>query len=997
MSEKSARYLSIAQRCAARGEIGRAIVKIVNTLSNNPDLLESQPEAIDFLAEILVPGFEEEIHRLEARYPSFGYKFHDALLHHGRDEFATKLELSFHAYCVERMKQVQYEEESSFSSEPELSVRASQPQYAASSGLFRASQRDNRRVSSMPLLPEASLPDDVWLPSIQASRTSSSPQLVYEKHEFTSHNTDSCATEGIRRFDRIRTQSTQNLPKVEDLTEAPGDHVILDFDDRLSTTPKAAMFAAAQTKFRSYEEELAQWREENPADVRKPIRQKVLNPDEIVAEATHALSETPSVEPYIVRHPIRFHLTMQHITVCVFLCLFVVVGLISWKLAEPTFEKRALLGISETYLTAVETGQNNPIESVDNASHAFVSESWLESYKLFLTTWQTQYFKDGSGFSMDSEDPHLERRLSASHAAYITQETSKGHYHRAKTYFEQVPQKEWRDHSYFKTWSEAQLSKAGGDYVMASSRYEKLMRTPLAPFALVELGLLSLEDSPAQREIQNRFLEAAGNAEVVPALARCTRDILLIHPVEDASSVSWENLRSPYFEYCSIGQLFKSMRNKTLIDSEALKRLESSSPLEHGEEYRIEAIIEAELQAQHAERAISYYKALDMPEGHPARTRLLMGILDKSSALGSWQSLRELNEKIPSDISFIGAARVIDTARETGRVEMSGMYPESLFRMEVGRSGMEQSALDEAWSEAEDGHVKKALSLSQAYMSSHPEHLEPLYLQAILLSRQGNGKESVSLMEHSMLMGRQSAALVVMSNLYRSRHHLPRHASSIAMPYLRFTDPLLESARCEFLWNEGDESAKSCFDGLKSRHGVTKLQWYRTHLSREGRPTGALSEWKKAGSGLFSVPGYYLGFARKLLSEGEFQSATRAYTNAILQDRTTSTREVIEEFSRVYSSRQRRYEGTKKFEELIVAGERDGLEPEILGYLHISAAYLYQPENGHSTARQHLGRALELLGDRPEILRGLVQYYEAKEKPDQARSWRLRLKKLTDQ
>ena len=64
MAEKIPLYLKIAHRNAANGDICRAVVTIINTLRNNPQFLETQPEAIDFLAEILVPGFEEEIHRL---------------------------------------------------------------------------------------------------------------------------------------------------------------------------------------------------------------------------------------------------------------------------------------------------------------------------------------------------------------------------------------------------------------------------------------------------------------------------------------------------------------------------------------------------------------------------------------------------------------------------------------------------------------------------------------------------------------------------------------------------------------------------------------------------------------------------------------------------------------------------------------------------------------------------------------------------------------------
>ena len=100
MAEKTALYLRMAHRNAAQGDVCRAVVTIINTLRNNPQFLETQPEAIDFLAEILVPGYEEEIHRLATRYPSFSAKLYKALAAHGKADFAHQLEASFEAYST---------------------------------------------------------------------------------------------------------------------------------------------------------------------------------------------------------------------------------------------------------------------------------------------------------------------------------------------------------------------------------------------------------------------------------------------------------------------------------------------------------------------------------------------------------------------------------------------------------------------------------------------------------------------------------------------------------------------------------------------------------------------------------------------------------------------------------------------------------------------------------------------------------------------------------
>ena len=96
-------------------------------------------------------------------------------------------------------------------------------------------------------------------------------------------------------------------------------------------------------------------------------------------------------------------------------------------------------------------------------------------------------------------------------------------------------------------------------------------------------------------------------------------------------------------------------------------------------------------------------------------------------------------------------------------------------------------------------------------------------------------------------------------------------------------------------------------------------------------------------------------------------------------------------------SKQRRYEGTKQFEDIILIAEQNHWDPRILGALHKAAARLYQPEKGHSTAKQHLVRAMELVGEQPELLKSMVEYYEAKEKPEHAGMWRSKLRKALSQ
>ncbi|MBQ9818074.1 MAG: hypothetical protein IJM59_11525 [Proteobacteria bacterium] len=1028
MSERSALYLTIARRCAAEGQTGRAIVTIVNALKNNPQFLETQPEAIDFLAEILVPGFEEEIHRLEACYPSFGYKFYDALAAHGKTAFAHELEQSFGAYCIERMKTVQSRDDLAFvnrsvrnyiNTVPAPPIPDPVPNYrqtAAESGFFKATPKNsglfpplqhqtpqNEKSFTPPpqqtpqneALLTPPLPNDVWIPSIQEN-INSSGQMAYEKHEFASQNIDACSSEGLRRFDRIRTQHTTEVV-AKDYADTAADRVILDFDNRVRETPKAAMFATAnKTKFRSFAEDLAQWREESRTEPKRQILTPVQNPMEVVAETTHALVETPSVEPYTVRHPLRFRLTPQHIVTCVFICLIGIIGLITWHTAAPALEKRAIEDVSSTYLMAADSGQANPIETIDTTNQSFVNAQWMESYRLFLSTWQNIYYETQEPAIPSPDSEQFLHEFSAAHAAYITQEISLGRYERARLHFESVPASVWRDHPYFKTWSMAQLEIAAHDYRTAAIRFEKLLRTPLAPFALVQLGLLSLEEAPVRADIQQRFLNAIDQTEHpenIPVLAKCAHDIISRTNSLPTSAHEAAPLKSPYSLYCAIGHVFRNIDQKARIDRQELNILKQSAPLSHGESFRIEAIIEAELYDQHPDAAVQFYKTLELPDGHPQKTRLLNAILSKSLYFGNWKSLHSLNPNVPESISYLAAARIIDEAHESGKVMPDGKLTESMLKYQAPRPPAAiDTLMDEAYVEAESGNLTRALNITRSQLNAHPEYIEPLLLQAWILSQMGNAQDAADILEQNMATGQGSTPLLVLSNLYRARFGLPLNYSAIVLPHVRFNDNVLESARCEILWRRHDKSAAACLNALSQRPELqAKSTWIMMHLDDQGVPTVASAQWSKAGTGMLSFPGYHLAYGRKLISEGEFQKATRAYTRAIIHDFSTSNRATIDEFANLYSSRQRRYEGTKKFEELIEIAEKDHRYADILGPLHIAAAHLYQPENGHSTARQHLGRALDILGEQPEILRGMIQYYEAKDKPDQARIWRQKL------
>lgn len=992
MAEKTALYLRMAQRNAAQGDVCRAVVTIVNTLRNNPQFLETQPEAIDFLAEILVPGYEEEIHRLATRYPSFSARLYKALAAHGKAELARQLEASFEAYCIECMKTFNasesYLQPLNYTEMPQA-VAAEYSGTAAESGFFRAAPKSEKQIQICDQVQvqepaPAALPNEVWMPSIQAEVG----HLAYERHEFTSRNTDTCPSEGIRRFDRIRTHHAQT--QASDYADTAADRVILDFDNSVREPPKASLFDASLTKFKSFAQEQSEWREMAKKDAMRQLGPKQ-TPMEQVAETTFALSDTPSVEPYSVRHPLRFKFTPQAIVTCIFACILAMIAFITWQTAEPVLQKRAIQGVSESWISAADQGTTISEEAL-NASKKFVDESWLNAYKQFLDVWKGLYYEGEPTQLIDPDSETFLGQYSSTHAAYIMQEVHRGHLARAKLHFDSVEPSIWREHPYFKLWSEAQLDAAAMDIRNASSKYEMLLRTPLAPFALAELGVLALDND--QADIQQRYKQHFESFETPPKLAACAYETLARSGTQLDNAFTTGRLKSPYAEYCVIANIFHTIRTQGKIDSHDIAMLENAKPLARGDYYRIEAVIQAELHEQQPDRAVAFYRSFELPEGHPLRTRLLRAILSQSERIANWGGLHALNEKIPANIGYMMAARMMDNAQTTGIVEPDGKYSESLFKYhtKLGSQGI-QTIMDEALAEAEMGSYERALSLIRTVIGAHPDYKEPIYLQAMIYAQMGKADEAAALLEQDAHTGRASAVDFVIANLYRARAGLRLSPSAFALHHLTFEDPVLEGARCEILWRKHSRQAQTCLQNLSQKQELSKAIWIMSHLDNHGMPMGTAAQWAKASAGALSFPGYHLAYARKLIEEGALSESLKAYTSAILLDRSTRTPSVIDELEHIYASKQRRYEGTKKFEDIILIAEQEHWEPLILGALHKAAARLYQPEKGHSTAKQHLVRAMELIGEQPELLKSMVEYYEAKEKPEHAGMWRTKLRK----
>ncbi len=472
MAERNVLYLSIARKCAARGENARAMITVINALSTNPRYIDSEPAFIELLADIYAPesdrAFDEEINALEAKHPAFGDRFRDALILCNKHDEAAHREVSFEEYCISQMKYAQ----------TATGQVAAQNRYATRTAFdtpapqapFPAFQSPNPTIlqssDSATLDPYRS-----YTPPIPASYRSFGIQEpeTYRPYDVSSLNLSSSScrhaathsrmaskveaklsgdADGNRRFERIDL-SRQTYVAAPDYADTAADRIIVDFDDAIKESPKSAFFSASKTKFRSYDEDVAAMRESSAQQ--KALRRSLhsATPAERIAEKTHELSDTPSVEPFAEKKSLRFFVSPKQILACAALCLICVFALVIYRSAKPEIEKRAIDGISAAYIGAGIASTPIDAHQTATATPPLVDPKWLKSYDEFLATWHANYF--------DADIVEIPEPTASDpaprHAAYIDRTIADGNLEAALRHFKSCDASAWRQHAYFKSWS----------------------------------------------------------------------------------------------------------------------------------------------------------------------------------------------------------------------------------------------------------------------------------------------------------------------------------------------------------------------------------------------------------------------------------------------------------------------------------------------------------------------------------------------------------------
>ncbi len=1136
MAQRNVLYLTLARKCAQRGESARAMITVINALNTNSQYIEAEPDFIDLLADLYDPErdltFDGDINALEANHPIFGDRLRDALVLRNKRDAAAHRELSFEEYCISQMK---YTQNAAATMMPQVAPHAFSahnpaaicptptPPPMASSAVWGAcdasqtagglcsaiqngtraslpslravghtrqslpiadpvaqtaatvsdgaplrglqqnsascgAQSDANAFRALPLAADcaarawseavsdrdAGLPYDVSALNISVNSCRHAPGIGAQSN-LKRNGGGGSGDGGFRRFERIDL-SRQTHIAAADYADTAADRVIVDFDNAIKENPKSEFFSASKTKFRSYGEDVAAMRE---SGMRKKINRAARDAQtpsnaERIAEKTHELSDTPSVEPCADKTPLQFAVTPKQILACAALCLSCVFALVSYQSAKPDLEKRAAGGIAASYIVASSApGAENPAA---DAAPALIDPVWRHAYEIFLATWHSVFFDAPIAEipTPDAGDPAPLR------AAYIDRCIADGNAEEAMRYFKTLPADGWGAHAYFKTWSEASIRCANRDFKTAAALCKKLLKSPLAPFALTRLGLIALEhQNDEARAAFSQSTEARAGAIPKTQIALCIQSVF-DRGITQAPQTP--DILPPADAYCAVGRLFSALRRGAPIGAAGFAQDRALADRAHNEivaaqkcdayrtgaphecanspkndglpaslyapqtdVYIIEALIRAEIALKNPARAAQYARSVDLPDDHPQRRAIFNAISDEALALGDWDILRAADPAFPAGAQICDAMRFIDDKRrkipyapspasgilQYGKTPAFSSLSASNIAENAQNVAFSNTQIDAIYRDAYNGMLDSALQKvrNPDILNAHPR--EALLLQAAILSAKGKNADAAQVLGGDFKDGARSLPFIILENRYRMRAGIDLSPQAFIVAFVSSEDPSVESARCEILWRLRSDGAHACIARLSRMNPKTKSGWIMAHLRHPAAdPAGSAAQWAGADAAALSFPEFPLAYARVLAREGQYRAAAKQYARAIAGNSARGTQGVIGiigEFETVFSADSRRLIAAREFDALIAKGELSGMHPSAAGAMHLAAARLYQPKSANAAVKIHLARALEKLGDRPDILREFVRYYDAKNKPDSAAKYRKRLQTALSQ
>ncbi|MGI5828965.1 MAG: hypothetical protein ACOX8U_02205 [Bradymonadia bacterium] len=774
-----------------------------------------------------------------------------------------------------------------------------------------------------------------------------------------------------RRFDRIHANQNVNIRQNDIFVEDCTERVILDFDNNIPVIVHSPANDASCTPILTYGEELAQISSfERPEVLREPEELNV-----------HLDECSTTLATYEARAPM-FTLSAKLVGVAVLLCALLGFSLISYSPLHAHSGQKLIQTASSRANDLSPENLGAAIEFVESTSVGSANDA-VEGYKLFLRTWHERIDAGVERVAISLDDAQFPRTAASAHAAYVSQKLNGGDVEAAKRYAQSLDRAIFKGQGDYLRWIGASIAKADGQVDAAAAGFAKLSRGRLASFAFMELAQLSLEHTNSAATAL--FLQEAlsPSTKELPIFARCALEIL--SPGSGAEISAYGKLSQPYRDYCAIADMRQQLDRLAVCENCDVARVEALSA---NNSHRLNLAIRLALSRGQIEQASRFYHQFEHGSVNEIELTALENlIVDEALRTGNLGALHHLYHELDSGDDFVMILRYIDMRRyfpnETN-LYTQGAWPSYFWRNTAALPKVEPTqpyllALHRAYQSANYGYMAKALSQTREIAARYPQSTEAFMMQIRFLAAWGKEAQAADILLARAQHDTMQAPLLALAALMQARSQ-NFAAWLYPVQHLRFNDLALRIAQCESKFWKSAKSANACVKqlSLEAKEQRT-LAVMDAFLNPVSDPEKQWANLERANISALSFTGLHAARAKAAVAAKMHKEAVRAFSDSILL--APADVEAPKALANYYMTCYKSYEGTKKLESLIRALPQHSESLELLAACHVAAARLYKPESANAAALKHLLRAKSLVGNDEFILKGLIKYYKAKEKP----------------
>jgi len=343
--------------------------------------------------------------------------------------------------------------------------------------------------------------------------------------------------------------------------------------------------------------------------------------------------------------------------------------------------------------------------------------------------------------------------------------------------------------------------------------------------------------------------------------------------------------------------------------------------------------------------------------------RALMG-------LGRWGALRTLVEQDPSPLYAV--------AREQLAARGTPAAPAPILPGSARGLAEFQVVLADLQSRVRNGSFKEALDVASRVSTAHPDRFVPLQLRGELLSLAGRADEAASLADLWRRGHLSSARASLSAALFMARAGTLTDDLAAQSAALEVTDVDLLATKAEIAARRGDlDSARTSVERVLEadpnhpRARAVRGLW----LSKKGG-AGRLQDLEAGLQGQLTLPNVGIELARELGRAGHTDRAIAVLEGAL--ERPAEQLAAVEALAELYIASKQPKKGRSRLEKVLAGMSQDSENRVLRGHMAYWLGRLYAPSEGNYASAKYLKMARLLLGEQPDILYYLGEYFWAR-------------------